>query len=793
MITVQRLGLGALLLCLTGLLVFLYWPEGRDGAGWVHVAQEAGRKPTLEPIELFLSQAEGEREKVSEMDRGEFRAARFFGVRDKLTSSAIDFLISSPNDNVEFAFRPGAGVLVSTDREQWVNGVPVQVSSRGYDTLEAVLKVDDVEALQLIPAKQSRLYITKDNSIIQSREVELFVLDKRKPRRLPGGFSILDDGAIAVRHALPIRIRVYNDENVLCFDEEVLPGAVIWRAVSLNQHGVRLVNRNGDGQSNVVIEAFSGSMLGGVATQAMTDRSGCLWVDEFADRGMTLEFKSGAFNFESTELQFQGVTVETPQKLHVAQGVMQTHPGMLQIVVNPTINKLLFVDAVSGVPLSGSAFFFRRLEEARGGLPDMPYANLQLEQGFLNIAYGNATGELGPPAHLQYGFYIAGYRPFMLPPDAYPYIKQNGSNCRFELMPIKERRYLQVLDLGVPVDIGDVSIYSEDGGDLLFMGEASASFRYGPLEGTGTSIAVLAHAIGDLGEAFVEGVEGSDFVLNLPDDVGAIRVISNGAPLGALFCKGRDGRVIAPTSNDGEQALFSRLEEGEYLIGPRGLVEQQSVVPSSMSSEATSGSHPVSVRIGETSVVKADPEWRLSESVHGQILVSPGTPMPLLVPVYTLPVALPLNLDSERVIQPNEQGKYVVESGGPVPKALIAVERRTPFHRVRGVFQPGGSYSLDEVMCELAFKGGDNGRFETIDVSFVYQENWGDVETSALLRMVDFRVELTGGATDFPVHKSIKHIRLRRLSDGANATVEMSGDPVERVLIDKVFDLNGFE
>jgi len=495
-----------------------------------------------------------------------------------------------------------------------------------------------------------------------------------------------------------------------------------------------------------------------------------------------LSLESNRVRFSPEERQLPGIVCDG-RSLEIPSEVVNIASGAIDVQVDAAVNAIRFTDAMTAAPVVGTAFLTKRvILEHRDPVELVAMHRDELEGGWMEFPFGFAGGRGDWPDSVQGIVSIAGYRPFTLPPEADPFDMFLSPDLSFALTPVSHPSWLKVLDLGAPIDAGILALRSITTGDLLFVGGASSVLTYGPFDSGGSEVQVSALASGMIGRAATSGASGEEYLLDIGADLGSIRVENPDGELPPLFCMNTDrGATTTQTFNNGYVCVFDRIPAGHYVVGPKEWVLQV----------CTSRDSPKRRRIevcpGEVSIVQSEPEWVMHEDLEGRVVLEPGACLPSLLVAYSTPVGLPAVRESTQRVWLKPDGSYLIRSGaGPVPTALLAVERTGGLLRVRGVLEPGGQAFLDEVVVELTLPPGTT-ESEILDVSYTHGKDWTDLPVRESLRQADFRVEVAAHPIHFCVHASVDRISIRRLRDGMNRTIDLSGERIQSFDLQELF------
>lgn len=750
---------GLLVLASIGWIAFRNTPDPRAPL----VVTEA-RRASLRPVDHLVLSPDGLKRGAAEGDPAA-RAGRIVGFVDADLRTPVDVVVSTESRDVDLVDVEPGRLLVSAPVEDWEHGIPIRASAPLYERVETVLGRASSNEIPLVPAARSRIHVTSGGTVVRPVRVVLTHGEGAERTALDGLVEELPDGGIAFVHAQPLTAHVYGGRGTLLFSAPVSPRSDLWIADDATFPNLRLVGE--DGLPAAGVPLTTGSVAVGI-----TDGEGRVVLPEISVDALRLRLESNRLRFTPTDRQVSGVEADG-RDATVLAALLGT--GTVDIVVEPAVNRLRFVDQSTGEPAEGTAFLAKRLVlEHREPIEAVLYRN-GLEGGWMEVPYGFADG--GPPGPAtRFLVTVPGYDPFLLPQDAYPFAPLDPPDRSFALTPVEDGAWLRVIDLGVAIDAGTLTLHAEGTGEQLFTGDLSSRVAYGPFRDPGGAIRVASVARGLLGVALLSGA--NEYALEIGAHLGSLRIEGANWDLPPLVCMDARRSLWRSTTNNGRSCLFERLPAGRYIPGPEEKVLQIASSPEALEGVA------VDVRAGEVTVVQADPDWVSASAVTGRLIVRDGLPAPRLLVSYASPVGPLIVRETSCWAWTQPDGTYEIV-GGAVPEALIAVERRGGLFRPRGVFEPGGTYVLDERALELS-SGRSDAQPEIVDVTFRHGPDWTELPIVDALREVDVRLTVGTQPVRLAVHSSVDRVDVRRLRDGSLRTIKLARDP-EDVDLSRLF------
>ena len=736
------------------------------------------RRPSMEPIIEFIEPNLQRVERCAvEAPSEPSRLGQIFEVVDRDLGIPLQFVAAAIDEDVELSMLSQGQLLVSAPGHDWQTGVELILRAPRYHEKRVLLIGGAPRTVRMDPEERSRVHVVWGKEAVRVERGELSYQDNRRSRKLQRQPRIREDGGVDFAHAHPLTLHLYGTNESLLFSGVVQPGSNLWITREEIESMIRLVYSDRSPAGGILLSAVSASSS---LTQSATptDGQGYFPLPELYGAAARFRMESNRVRFSPTDQQPNGIKVDR-RELVVPRNLTVTSPKAIDIRVERALNRLRFIDGVTGDGVTGEAFHLTRIVlEGKEPIESVQHSQL-LEDGWMEVPTGFSTAVEPPSSEVQTIIAVAGYEPLLLPNEAFPFLL-DLQELVFRLTPIALNGWLTIRDLNVPIDAGTITVHSEFTNELLFVGDVSTSMDYGPFNPVGSEVRVLVRNSGPLGVARLTDLSRNEYVLEIGGNLGSLVVQGESGSLPPLVCQDEGRSSVRPSFNDGADCRFERIPAGRYVVGPHEWVLQKCTSTEDFTLLS------VEVRSGETTIIQANPEWALQGDILGRVVMEPGLPPPTLIAAYSLPVGPVIPRDTCDRVWLEEDGSYRIRSGVPVPKALVAAELWGGVFRIRGVFEPGGVASLNEVVVELsrASKVAEEGVF---DISYTLGEDWTDVPVHEHLRDGEVRVEVGDEPIQIYVHQSASQITLRRLGDGAQRTVKLAGDPLAFFDLDEVF------
>jgi hypothetical protein len=717
---------------------------------------------------------------------------RRFRVIDRQLKVPLEFTVVCAIPNVTSVMR-GAGELdISATEGAWQEGIDVRLDSPGYATETTKLTGDSETTIRLEPNWESQLRITCQGAAVSVAHAAFsYWADAMSS---PVAVSVDAKLGVNVRfcHTKALTVSLYDSNERLLFSEIVEPKTQRVIEWSDGQYEVMLIDEAGRPLAQVpvlfVLNTAARDRL------AISDQYGCFSVPSTAGGNPGIRLATDRYRFAAPKQQMVPVTIEGGL-LEFSGATNEPIDGrQWSVVLIDAVNRIRLLDAETGEPARGRAFYFERHYFGRPQRStDMLILAQTLIDGYLEVPFGSADGgrvsepERGP--HPEGILAVQGFAPAALPPNIYVFSSSLPTGLTIDLQRPVHCADLEILDGGHPTDFGDIVVYSQATGELLFAGNASPAAGYGSFDEPDGDINVSTiqksvtprgplYRLRPLGTAAPAELRSSTYEVEIGRQLGALRVVAGARPLPPLQCMSLSGFSARQSFNDQTQCLFHRLLPGRYLIGPEPWLTQ-----ARHCSEKEKLA--VEVRAQETTVVEAAPEWCLLDDLEGRLIIMPEAPPLRLLAAYVLPIPPAIITSSMPELTVDGGGRYVVGRGDVWPTAIVAVDVFSGITRPRAVFEPGGSYVLEENL--IRFVPNSTGQVTVLDISYVYGEEWTQLPVPPGLRSVTFRVRVTRDPVAIAFHRSVDRITLRRFGDGATQVLGPAEIDIGIVDLDRLF------
>jgi len=752
--------------------------------GWRKVPSDGAHKIRYEDRHSLSDRSEGMPERrfpeVSRKEEGlaiQARLSRTILVVDSQLQVPLRFTASGSASGVELVKLGVGRLLVAGRQELWREGIEIQFSSPGYAKQHILIDGQSPAVVRMHPVTESIIHLMDASRVISPAYGEIRYLDDGQARAIKADFNKQADGGVTICHAKPIYVHLYNEDDHLLFNGAVYPGAILWIRCGDMTRSARLVYENGVLVEGAPVGVYCDAITSISSSLQVSDSEGQFLLPGPGSGEITIALKTNRLSFASTN----GNRQRDGLKSHNAVFLLEPGVGVddpVDLVVEPTVNRIRFVDGVSGAAAEGRAFLLVRSSQNGKEPLEVIQHSFVLNDGWMDFPFGYSGRPW--PESIRGLIALDGYLPFLLPQEASPFNEGLAKGLCFSLQPASQGKSLFLLDFERPVDRGVVSVHSRKTGELLYIGNASSELSYGPFRCIDDEVLVKSPTGGVLGVAYSSGNPRDKYILDIGAELGALRVEDNNSSLPPLYCVSAAGVEFDATFNDGAMCVFNRIPAGRYLVGPKEWVAQYA--------NSTDGLriNGIEVRRGKVSVVSSDPAWNLRSEISGRVLLSPGVVAPSLLAVYPTPILPPVVRKSSQHIWMDLDGAYGISAGAPKPTAILAVDQGNGSIRVRGVFAPGGTYVLDEIVVELYRDKAPEGVADVV-IRYEYDEGWSQLPIHTTLSRVDFSLNVGVIPKTFAVHQSIKTITLIRIPDGASRSVELFKDRYNLINLSELF------
>lgn len=689
------------------------------------------------------------------------------GVRDVSTGLPLAPTASCDLPEVEITFPYHGELLVAAPTRAWSEGFTFTLSAPGYGAVDVSTAPELRSQLSLSPSSVSIIHVLREGQPVLIEQVHLTVPGKPELTLDPDWWEIEDDGGARITHGCDLVVHLYDASGRPIFGDVVRPRSEIWVRLEGESATVRLQRPNGTPIEGAVLANRSQGRRS-TPGDFVSGADGLVHIPVPAERELELEIRSPGLRCAASSQESPLVDCRGEAEFTLTLPPALDEPVV--ILLEDAWNVLTLHDAETGAPLNGPVYLSKRiLLEDRPPLEMLLY-EAEVQHGAYRIpqARGLSMGDVRSSRGVEFRLAMPGYLPHHIKSEFYLFGPDFPQGSKLFLDPVTSPHTLHLTDLGVPVTPGVVSAY-EESGELVFAGPPSDDLTYGPFVASGHRLSVVSRELGPLGEARREKGTEDRFTLELSEDAGSIRVVSESGQLPRIVCLGLQGSVWRPSFHDGRSCLFQRLPPGPYLLGPEPWTHQIRGTPDWVDS------HGVQVEGGMELTVLASPLWNSAEATEGRVVLSDGVPVPRVLVSYV----------EERVITEGTpqvwlapDGTYTLPAGGPKPRVLALVDQWGDRTRIRGLATPGGVSALDERLVRL-HAGGRQESTHLIDVRFSQPRGWGGFGAGAQLEQVEFRVSLAPGRTlEIPIHRSVRSVSLTRHADLETSTnpITESGD-----------------